>query len=67
MRQSIICGEVVKSVAVKERQPFPGAEPEKAARVANDSIYLVIGQAVGRGVEPEWQPLRVSNRCKASE
>src|SRR5262249_39765230 len=47
-----------EAVAVEEREPFDGAEPEIAAGVANDAVDDVVRQTVGDGIGAQRQPLR---------
>jgi len=51
----LIGTEVRERVSIKPRQAVSRAEPEKPARVPDDLVYFVVGQAIGGGVVLEWQ------------
>ena len=55
MRQSLIHPVIGERVTVETRQTLLGAEPEEAARVANDFVDDVIRQPVGDCLRLERQ------------
>ena len=57
MRQPFIRAVVGELVAVEARQPLLGAEPEEAARVADDLVDDIVRQPVGGGVSLERRAL----------
>ena len=63
VRQPLIDAVIRERVAVKARQPFVGAEPKKAVRVAHNLIDDVVRQTVGDRVSFEWQTFSSGGRA----
>ena len=50
MRQAVRGGVVDELITIESREPVGSAEPEIAARVGNDLVNAIAGQAIGSGV-----------------
>src|SRR5262249_13737283 len=63
--QALSCPEVCKAIAVEPRQALSRAEPQKATGVFDYLIDFIIGQARGRCVRSERQPLSENDLRKS--
>jgi len=65
--QAFVYAVVDEAVAVEARQAFWRAEPQKSARVPDDAVNMVRCQAIGSGVSPDGQQLRLQESGESGQ
>ncbi len=56
-RHAVFDAKAAERIAVEPGQPVQRAHPEESLRIAENARDRVVREAVGGGVDPDWQTL----------